>query len=181
MRRYLRVYVPGGTYFFTVVMYRRQPILTSDAGRRCLRDAFRSVRSQWPWNVVALVLLPDHLHTVWTLSAGDADYSLRMQKIKERFTKAFLSTGGCEVTPTAAERRYGRRGIWQPRFWEHAVRDERDLKRCVDYAHWNPVKHGLVGRVVDYPWSSFHRYVRLGEYTADWGTCDPCSGFEMPE
>ncbi len=181
MGRYIRVYVPGGTYFFTAVTYHRRPILTSEAGRRCLRDAFRSVRAQWPWNVVALVLLPDHFHTAWTLLPGDTDYSLRMQKVKEGFTKAFLASGGREIVPTAAERRYSRRGVWQPRFWEHTVRDEADLKRCVDYAHWNPVKHGLVERVVDYPWSSFHRYVRLGEYSPDWGTCDPCPGFEMPE
>jgi len=181
MRRYIRVYVPGGTYFFTVVAYNRRSILTSDLGRRCLRDTFRSVRSQWPWNMVAIVLLPDHLHTVWTLLPGDADYSLRMQKVKERFTKAFLAAGGHESAPTAAETQYGRRGVWQPRFWEHTVRDEGDLKRCVDYVHWNPVKHGLVERVADYPWSSFHRYVRIGEYASDWGHVDPCPGFEMPE
>lgn len=128
-----------------------------------------------------MVLLPDHFHTVWTLSPGDADFSLRMQKVKERFTKPFLAGGGSEAVHTDSERRYGRRGVWQPRFWEHAVRDEADLKRCVDYAHWNPVKHGLVRRIADYPWSSFHRYVRLGEYSPDWGTCDPCPDFQMPE
>ena len=135
----------------------------------------------WPWQVVAVVLLPDHFHTVWTLPPGDTGYSLRMQKLKEGFTKAFLASGGCEVAPSAAERKCCRRGVWQPRFWEHTVRDEADLKRCVDHVHWNPVKHGLVQRVVDYPWSSFNRYMKLGEYSSDWGNCDPCPGLEMPE
>ena len=181
MRTYIRNYVPGGTYFFTVVSYGRRPFLTSDAARRCLRNAIHETRERWPFNVIAVVLLPDHWHTVWSLPAADDNFSLRMQKVKEGFTKAYvkIARGAGEVPFARPER--GQRTVWQPRFWEHTVRDEADLKRCVDYVHWNPAKHGLVRRVADCRWSSFHRYVKMGEYAGDWGAYDPCPGFEMPE
>jgi putative transposase len=181
MRHYIRNYVPGGTFFFTVVTYQRRRMLTDALARSTLRSALRQVRARWPFDIIAIVLVPDHLHTVWSMPEGEADYSLRMQKVKETFTKQFLASGGTAAIPSASEAFHGQRGIWQPRFWEHTVRDEGDLKRCVDYVHWNPVKHGLIRRVMDYPWSSFHRYVRLGEYAGDWGAEDPCPGLEMPE
>ncbi len=181
MRRYIRNYVPGGTFFFTVVTYERRRFLTDPLARQSLREALRHVRGKWPFEVVAIVVLPDHFHTVWTMPQGDADYSLRMQKIKEVFTKKYLSSGGLAAMPTASEADHGQWGVWQPRFWEHTVRSHDDLKGCADYVHWNPLKHGLVRRVIDYPWSSFHRYVRLGEYAGDWGAYDPCPEIEMPE
>ena len=176
-----RNYVPGGTYFFTVVTYCRRPFLTQTAARRSLRRAFRHVQGRWPFDIVAIVLLPDHFHTVWTLPPDDVRYSLRMQKVKEQFTRTFLDGGGVELPGTPSEEAHGQRGIWQGRFWEHTVRDEADLKWCVDYVHWNPVKHRYVRRVADYAWSSFHRYVRLGEYAGNWGEVDPCPAFEVPE
>jgi len=181
MRTYIRNYVAGGTFFFTVVTHDRARILTSPLARGCLSTAIRQARAKWPFEVVGVVLLPDHLHTIWTLPPGDADFSLRMQKVKENFTKAYLAGGGHTGVPTLSQREHGERALWQPRFWEHTVRDEADLKRCADYVHWNPVKHGLVRRVVEYPWSTFHRYLKMGEYEATWGGEDPCPGFEMPE
>jgi putative transposase len=178
MARYLRNYVPGGTYFFTVVTYQRRPILTTPESRSILREAFQSVRRRWPFTITAIVLLPEHLHTVWTLPEGDANYSLRWQKIKEHFTSGYQKAVG----DVAVRRpRSGERAVWQPRFWEHTCSDVDDLKRCVDYVHYNPLKHGYVTRVRDWPWSSFHRYVKLGEYSLDWGTVDPCPKWTQPE
>lgn len=170
MPNYRRYYVPGGTYFFTVVTCGRRPILCTDAGRAGLRAAIESVRADRPFELTAVALLPDHLHAIWTLPAGDADYSGRWGLVKERFTRAHLAGGGAEVGVSRARRRQRERGVWQPRFWEHTVRDEDDFKRCLDYTHWNPVKHGLVSRVRGWPWSSFGRYVALGEYEPDWGS-----------
>src|SRR5207248_6564114 len=160
---------PGGVYFFTVVTHERRPILTTDLGRACLREAFRAEQARAPFDLFAVVLLPDHLHAVWVLPAGDADYSARWGKIKESFPRAYLARGGGEGKMSANRARHRERGVWQHRFWEHTVRDEDDLERCVNYIHWNPVKHGLVARVRDYPWSSFARFVRSGDYDIDWG------------
>ena len=170
MPNFRRYYVPGGTYFFTVVAHERRPILDSDVARSDLRAAIRAVRSKHPFTMTAVVLLPDHLHAVWTLPAGDADYSGRWAKIKEKFTRVHLRRGGAEGGVSRSRRGRRGRGVWQERFWEHTVRDEDDLKRCVDYLHSNPVKHGLVSRARDYPWSSFHRFVEAGEYEPGWGS-----------
>jgi putative transposase len=181
MSDYRRSHVPGGTYFFTVVTYRRRPILTQELGRACLRKAIAQIRSKWTFDIVAIVLLPDHFHTVWTMPRGDANYSRRIRRIKEQFTRRYLECGGTELLQSPSREAHGQRGVWQKRFWEHTVRDEEDLKRCVDYVHWNPKKHGLVTRVRDWPWSSFHRFVKAGEYPLDWGGDDPMPGFESPE
>jgi putative transposase len=181
MPDYRRLYVPGGTYFFTAVTHLRRPIFSGAAARNCLHKAIDTVRLNRPIELVAFVLLPDHIHTVWTLPAGDAGYPMRWKRIKEEFTRAYLACGGTEVPPSLSRRRQGERGVWQRRYWEHTVRDEDDLKRCVDYVHWNPKKHGHVANVRDWAWSSFHRYVQLGEYSRDWGAEDPTPGYDEPE
>ena len=181
MPDYRRWYVSGGTFFFTLVTHHRRPILCTDLARRCLREAIDKVRTDWPYDLVAIVLLPDHLHTVWTLPAGDARYPIRWKRIKEEFTRRYLKGGGSEVSPGSSRLRRSERGIWQRRYWEHTVRDEADLKRCVDYVHWNPKKHGYVDSVRDWHWSSFHRFVGLGEYTPEWGAEDPTPGYDDPE
>ncbi len=107
------------------------------------------------------------------LPSGDDRYSLRMKQIKAEFSEQWLEAGLSEAKVTQSQRERGERGIWQPRFWEHMVRDEDDLERCADYIHWNPRKHGLVERVADWPWSSFHRFVRLGQYDINWGGVAP--------
>jgi putative transposase len=181
MPDYRRWYVPGGTYFFMAVTHMRRPILDKAAARKCLHDAIETVRSKRPVELVAFVLLPDHIHTIWTLPQGDVGYPMRWKRIKEEFTRAYLLHGGTEVPPSLSRLRQGERGVWQRRYWEHSVRDEEDLKRCVDYVHWNPKKHAYVPNVRDWAWSSFHRYVVLGEYSADWGADDPTPGYDDPE
>ncbi len=181
MPEYRRWYVPGGTFFFTLVTYNRRPILCADVARRCLHEAIDKVRNAWPFQTVAIVLLPDHLHAVWTLPPGDADYSVRWKLIKAEFTRQYLGTCGREVPPTVSRLRHGERAVWQRRFWEHTVRDESDLKRCVDYIHWNPKKHGHVVAIRDWHWSSFHRFVSLGEYELDWGADNPAPNCDLPE
>lgn len=178
MRRYLRNQT-GRTYFFTVVTDERRPILTTDLGRSCLRAAFLQSKATRPFELTAIVLLPDHLHTVWTLPKGDTDYSTRWRAIKSDFTRRWLAVGGTEATRSESRISKAERSIWQRRFYEHTCRDEADLKRCVDYTHVNPLKHALVNRVCDWPWSSFHRYVRLGEYTRDWGSANEWYGDEF--
>jgi putative transposase len=181
MPQYRRNYVPGGTYFFTVVTHQRRPILTTELGRDCLRKALSQEQDKRPFEIFAIVLLPDHLHAIWTLPEGDAEYSLRWSRIKEQFTRSFLDGGGSEGVQTASRIRHRERSVWQRRFWEHTCRDEDELKRCVDYVHWNPIKHGLATRVRDYPWSSFGRFVELGEYDLDWGAENPCPEYDAPE
>jgi putative transposase len=178
MTDYRRWRVSGGAYFFTVVTHQRRPILTHDVARRSLRDAFRVVRLRRPFRVDAIVLLPDHLHAIWTLPSGDFDYATRWQLIKRRFTKMFLGMGGAEAGRSDSRTSKGERAVWQRRYFEHTCRDVAGLKRCADYLHVNPLKHGLVNRVVDWPWSSFHRYVRLGEYEPNWGTANIWHGDE---
>ena len=173
MSDYRRWFVKGGTFFFTVVTYARQPILTTDNGRALLRKAIISVQKRHPFLLVANVLLPDHWHLVMQLPSRDDRYSLRMKQIKAEFTDQWLAAGLPEATVTESQRKHGDRGIWQPRFWEHTLQDEEDLERCVDYIHWNPRKHELVERVADWPWSSFHRFVQLGEYEINWGGVAP--------
>ena len=178
MTDYRRWFVPGGAYFFTVVAHRRRRFLTDAISRRCLHSAIRSVKTSRPFNIVAIVLLPDHLHTVWMLPEGDADYSTRWRRIKTKFTQSYLEAGGFEISMSESRHQKNERGIWQRRYWEHTIRDEQDLKRCVDYVHWNPKKHRYVKRVRDWEYSTFHRYVDQGEYDIDWGASDPTSEFE---
>jgi putative transposase len=168
MPNFRRAFVPGAMYFFTLVTGDRIPILTGDFGRRCLRSAIVEARSRWAFQIRAIVLLPDHLHTIWELPQGDAKYPRRWAWIKREFTSAWLRSGGSEAAVSAAKRRNRRRGVWQRRYWEHVIRDERDLEAHCDYIHYNPVKHGLVQCPRDWPYSSFHRFVRAGDYPADW-------------
>lgn len=114
------------------------------------------------------MLLPDHLHCIWILPEGDSDYSTRWAKIKLGFTKAFLGAGGVEVTVSPERSARGDRGVWQPRFWEHLIRDERECLGYRDYIHLNPVKHGYVRNPTDWPWSSVHRHLRLGWLEPEW-------------
>ena len=165
MTSYRRNVVAGGTYFFTAnVADRRRSLLTENI--ELLREAFRSTRRHHPFAIDAIVVLPDHLHTIWTLPDGDSDFAMRWRLIKASFSRG-LPHG----EPVSASRlRKRERGIWQRRYWEHTIRDDDDFARHVDYIHFNPVKHGHVERVQDWPFSSFHRMVRLGVYPADWAS-----------
>jgi putative transposase len=181
MPDYRRWYVPGGTFFFTVISFERRKFLVEELARNALRDAIENVRAKLPFEITAMVLLPDHLHAVWTLPPGDSNYPLRWKRIKELFSRTYLGAGGTEAALSVSRERHGERGIWQRRYWEHTIEDEDDLKMCVDYIHWNPKKHGYITDVRDWPWSSFHRFVSAGEYTLQWGAEDPCPGYDAPE
>jgi putative transposase len=162
MVSYRRNFIPGGTYFFTVTLADRR----SDALVRnvdALRRAFRTARRERPFVVDAIVILPDHLHAILTLPPNDADFSGRWRRTKGHFSRGLIDAG------TRVKRHAnGELALWQRRFWEHTIRDEADFSRHVDYIHFNPVKHGLVSRVRDWPHSSFHRYVREGLLSEDW-------------
>jgi putative transposase len=162
MVRYRRNFVAGGTYFFTATLADRGSSALTDH-IDALRTAFRTTRRSQPFSIDAIVVLPDHLHVVMTMPAGDSDYSNRWRLIKRRFTDALTDSG--VLIPRHAN---GEHALWQRRFWEHTIRDERDFERHVDYVHFNPVKHGLVTRVRDWPYSSFHRYVRGSLLPLDW-------------
>jgi putative transposase len=163
MTEYRRYRVKGGTYFFTVnLAERKRKLLTEyiDA----LRGAFREIKQAHPFRIEAIVVLPDHLHTLWTLPEDDDDFSLRWRQIKSAFSRQI------EKDENVSKSRVGKqeRGIWQRRFWEHAIRNELDYARHADYIHFNPVKHGYVRQVAEWPYSSFHRYVELGLCSSDW-------------
>lgn len=175
MSDYTRARIPGGTYFFTLVTFDRRPILASPLARACLRDALRDTRAQQPFQLDAICLLPDHLHCLWTLPDGDADYSSRWNRIKGLFSKRYLAVNASHADPSPSRHRKGEATVWQRRFWEHCIRDADDLRRHLDYLHFNPVKHGHVSRATDWPWSSLARYVRLGWYDPAWGTQEPPS------
>ena len=180
MPDYRRAYVPGGTYFFTVKTFDRRPLLIDDRCRTVLRKAIVQVRATLPFEIIAWVLLPDHIHSVWQLSEADADFSLRWSLIKQRVTKQCIDrTGASRITPSRKKRREGT--FWQRRFWEHLIRDETDLERHVDYVHYNPVKHGYVRRIADWPYSTFHRYVSRGMYPLDWACGDEYSDDDFGE
>jgi putative transposase len=163
MPQYLRARIPGGTFFFTVTLADRSSNLLVDK-IDVFRDVYRSVRIKFPFETIAVCILPDHLHTIWTLPAGDVDYPRRWNLIKGRFSRRLPSV----ATRAASKIAKREKGIWQRRYWEHVIRDETDLTRHIDYIHYNPVKHGLVSRVCDWPHSSFHRYAGRGDLPLDW-------------
>jgi putative transposase len=178
MPNYIRWKQEGATYFFTVVTYLRRPILINERARSLLRRAMADVRQRLPFDMPISVLMPDHLHCIWTLPKNDNDFSERWRRIKERFTREWLAGGGRDSSISPQSREQGRRGVWQPRFWEHRIRDEDDYLHHRDYIHLNPVKHGQARNPGDWPWSSFHRHVREGWLDPNW---PGSSAVELPE
>ena len=168
MTNYRRMRVEGGTYFFTVALANRHASTLVDH-IDLLRASCRTILRSRPVTIDAMVILPDHLHAVWTLPDGDADYSTRWKDIKTGFTKTVLRRDpNVARAPSASKRNRGEKGIWQRRFWEHTIRGETDFRTCVEFCWFDPVKHGLVGRVGDWEFSSFHRDVRSGIVSPDW-------------
>lgn len=178
MPDYRRADVPGGTYFFTLVTERRTPFLCTDLARKLLRESVDACRDARPFDAEAFVLLPEHLHAIWTLPAGDADFSGRWAAVKARFTRGWLDAGGRELPTSDSRRRHGHRGVWQRRFWEHWLRDARDFGEHLDYVHYNPVKHGLVTCPHLWPYSTFGKWVKRGVYEPDWMCV--CGGRTVP-
>jgi len=163
MPNYRRAFVPGGCWFFTVNLAdRRQTLLVDRID--ALRDAVARTRRNYPLEIDAFVVLPDHLHAIWTLPPADADFSIRWRLVKTAFAKSIPK----QERLTAVREARGERGIWQRRFWEHMIRGEADYARHVEYCYINPVKHGLVTRVREWPHSSFHRDVQRGLFPPDW-------------
>lgn len=157
MSNYRSLYQENGCYFFTLVTHKRQAMFQGDATISLLRQAFRRTMQKRPFNLTAIVILPDHLHCIWQLPQGDADFSTRWKILKTLFTKAYKLSNSCHQP------------IWQPRFWEHLIRDDRDMKNHLDYIHYNPVRHGLVKKPMDWQQSSFPHFVKAGLYPPDWG------------
>ena len=163
MPQYIRAFVPGGTFFFTVTLLERhRKLLTEHID--VLRQVFKSARQRRPFTLEGIVILPDHLHFIWTLPVGEADFSTRWHDVIARFAAHIPK----EERLSTRRQKKGERGIWQRRFWEHVIRDEQDYDRHVDYIHYNPVKQGYGTRVAAWPYSSWHRQVRDGMYHLDW-------------
>src|SRR5262245_49130139 len=164
MPEYRRIDAPGATVFFTVVAHRRRPILANDDAAALLRRCFAAVRRKHPFELDAIVVLPEHIHTIWTLPADDSSFSIRWSLFKRAFTDGFLEIGGPEADRSPSRQKRRERGVWQRRFWDHVIRDDDDLGRHLDYIHYNPIKHGHVQCPHAWPYSSFQRWVERGVY-----------------
>jgi putative transposase len=169
MPNYRRIKIKGGTYFLTLVTYKRRNIFYSSQARQLLLDSINHVKEIHPFYLMAYCILPNHIHLLWQMQEDDSNYSTKIAEIKKLFSKWYTNEFGSlrMVNPSTAKR--GESGLWQRRFWEHYIRDEVDLHRHIDYIHFNPVHHGLVARVKDWPSSSFFNYVQSGVYELDWG------------
>jgi putative transposase len=177
MANYRRARTPGGTFFFTVVTYRRRLLFNTQESRDILREVIQDVRQRHPFTIDSWVLLPEHIHCIWTLPEENFDFSMRWSLIKSGFSKRAKTLYHIDEWMNDSKQKHRETTIWQRRFWEHQIRDEDEYQVYMDYIHFNPVKHGLVKRVIDWPYSTFHRYVRLGIYPDNWG----CGMQELPE
>ena len=162
--QYRRSNVKGGTYFFTVNLANRQSTLLIDEAKR-LGNVIRQVKKQHPFHLDAIVVLPEHLHALWTLPQNDNDYATRWMLIKTGFSRQLARAEKCN----SSRRKKGERGIWQRRYWEHLIRNEQDYERHVEYIHYNPVKHGYIEQASDWQYSSIHKYIANGIVEKDWG------------
>ncbi len=171
MPDYRRTRIEGATYFFTVVTYRRQPVLCLPESLDAMKDIMSMLAERYPFRTDAWVVLPDHLHFVWTLPEGDSAYSVRWAMFKKEMTKRLSSSVRTDAAPSCSRQRHREGTVWQRRLWEHQIRDEQDYRTHMAYVHFNPVKHGLAGSPKDWRCSSFHRWVVLGAYEEDW-RCD---------
>ena len=170
MARYRRA-LDGTTCFFTLVAYRRRPILCDEPIRTALRAAFQRVHLRRPFHMDAIVLLPDHLHCIWTLPDGDVDFSTRWSQIKHHVAHTCRDRYS-DFVMTNAQRRRREAPVWQRKYWEHRIRDDYDMEKHADYIHYDPVKHGLADSAAAWPYSSFKRFVARGVYPMDWGGTD---------
>jgi len=168
MPNYRRVHLRGGTFFFTVVTYRRLPVFASATAVALLERCVESVMVDYPFSIDAMVTLPDHLHCIWSLRDGASDFSSGWKRVKTLFTRAYQGPRSDRMSTSMVGK--GERGVWQRRFWEHAIRDERDFSLHCDYIHYNPVRHGLVKSPREWKHSTFDRFVRTGVYPPDWGS-----------
>jgi putative transposase len=173
MPRYVRAFQPGGTFFFTLVTYRRRPLFDGEHNIARLRAAVAAVRRERAFDLLAAVILPDHLHWIIRLPEGDTDFSWRIGRIKTRFTRSLGTSAASETcepieSSSASRRKHRESDVWQRRFWEHTLRDEDDLHQHLDYIHYNPVRHRLVACPHRHKASSFHTWARRNFYPSDW-------------
>ncbi|HEY7088189.1 MAG TPA: transposase [Tepidisphaeraceae bacterium] len=180
MPDYRRAHAPGGTFFFTVVTEGRVDIFGNDRARSILHASIHECMKSRPFTLDAIVLLPDHLHSIWTLPPTDANFSTRWAFIKSNFTRRWLEVGGAEQPKTGSRLHNRRRGIWQRRFIEHTIVDERDFSQHLDYLHYNPVKHELASCPHEWPYSTFKKWVSRGVYEEDWACCCQGRGVSAP-
>lgn len=164
--QYRRRLLPGGTYFFTVVTFARRPFLCEPENIELLRHSFRTVKARHPFAIKAFVLLPNHMHCIWTLPPGDDRYPMRWNLIKNAFSKNVDEKWLKKPSDTRQCKR--EKAVWQRRYWEHTIRNEDDFIRHIEYIHYNPVKHGLVQAPRQWEHSSFHKFVRQEKYGMDW-------------
>ncbi len=181
MSNYRRFYPTGGTWFFTVVAYHRRPILCDEPIRDALRAAIKYTQQDYPFTIDAIVLMPDHLHCLWTLPQEVSDYSKRWRIIKRRVSVACAEQYKQPDLLTESKKKHRESTIWQRRFWAHQILDQADFNHHFNYIHYNPVKHGLCQKPSDWPWSTFHRYVKEGIYQKDWAQDIAIPGVEMDD
>ena len=174
MSNYRRVYVPGGTYFFTIITYQRQPLFGDRNNVILLRSATAKVKSEMPFNIIGAVILPEHIHFIWSLPEGDTNYSQRVGRLKVLFTKSLQGSNNLPQNVSLSRKKHRESNVWQRRFWEHTIRDERDFNAHLDYIHYNPVKHGYVSCPHLWEFSSFHSWVKKDAYPLEWA-CN-CNG-----
>ena len=168
MPNYRRAFSPGGTFFFTVVTYRRTRLFDKPEFRALLRNVIQRVRRNYPFSIDAWVLLPEHLHCIWTLPQGDADFSKRWSLIKSGFSRQAKAIQYPMEPISPSRQKHRESAFWQRRFWEHLIRDDADFEAHIDYIHFNPVKHGWVNRAEDWPHSTIHRNIKKGFHPENW-------------
>lgn len=171
MPNYIRNQIAGASYFFTLTLVDRRSTLLTDHIEP-LRQAYQRANTLYPFHTIAICILPDHLHAIWQMPEDDGDYALRWRIIKSQFSRQFNASN----SRSTSKIKHREKGIWQRRYWEHQIRDDIDMQRHIDYIHYNPVKHGLVAKAIDWPHSTFHRYVKQGIYPQDWGIGSQVTG-----
>jgi len=180
---YRRAWRQGGCYFFTVVTYKRQPILANPENISLLRKAFNHIRGKRHFTMDGIVVLPGHLHCIWKLPENDSDFATRWRLIKHFFSRS-CSVGrmgeaerthqsGADKVANPSRTKKREKPVWQRRYWEHLIRDEQDWRKHMDYIHYNPVKHGIVNAPIQWPYSSFKQCVKKGWYSSEWGSSEP--------
>ena len=173
MPNYHRIHAPGGTYFFTEVTNERLSIFSTESTIITLLNTIEKSQNEYPFEQLAYCILPDHIHCIWKLPAGDDDYSRRWQLIKARFSREFLLRSDLEGKISESRKRKRERGIWQRRFWKHTIRDDNDLAMHINYIHFNPIKHGMVEKLSDWHWSSYNDFLNTGYYDSSSGEIEP--------
>jgi putative transposase len=172
MPDYQRLYLKGGTLFFTIVTFRRRPVFIEESSVKLLWRCIKNTMEKFPFTINAFVILPDHLHMIWTLPEHESDFSTRWKMIKGTFSRQYSGERVKDISESMV--RKNEKGIWQRRFWENAIRDQEDYNRHCDYIHYNPVKHGLIKSAADWEQSSYKDFVAEGYYPEGWGS-------EIPE